>query len=182
MKARVLVVLAALAAVWPAVAEIEKVPTTQDGTLALRWWPKVTPPKGWRHDREHSVSYAINAMAPAGSSFDEAQTIMYAKAIYKPRDMQVKSVDMLVERDRQKFLARDPSMKIAKAPAIKTADGKALVSMTFTPASSGNWERVSYGEEGDFYIIFAVSSRTEKGYKSALPAYERMVRGYREKP
>ena len=45
----------------------------------------------------------------------------------------------------------------------------------------GNWERVSYGEKGDFYLIFTVSSRTEQGYKVALSAYKQFVNGYKEK-
>jgi hypothetical protein len=181
MKTR-LIVLLALAAAAPAAAEIERVATTADGGISMRWWPRVEPPKGWKHDREHSVSYGINAMAPARASFGKAQTVMYAKAIYKPRERELTSVDALIERDRRKSLERNPKQEVAKGAPLTTADGKVLQSLTYAPKGSGNWERVAYGEEGDFYLIFAVSSRTKAGYQSAMPAYEKLVAGYKEKP
>lgn len=182
MNPGIVLIAFALGAAMPAIAEIESVATTESGGVSMRWWPKVQPPKGWKHDREHSVSYSINAMAPAGKSFGEAQTVMYAKAIYKPRERDLASVDALIERDKRKSLERDPKLAIGKAEPLKTADGKVLQSVTIVPRGKGNWERVSYGEEGDFYLIFAVSSRTQAGYESAMRSYEQLVRSYKEKP
>jgi hypothetical protein len=87
----------------------------------------------------------------------------------------------LLSDDKERFLRDVPGVKISEAKKIKTADGKELTSFTFFPSGDGNWERVSYGEEGEFYLIFTVSSRTKKGYESSLPAYEAMLRGYKEK-
>jgi len=44
------------------------------------------------------------------------------------------------------------------------------------------WEKVSYGEEGEFYLIFTLSSRSEQGFKAALKDYELFISRYKETP
>jgi len=39
---------------------------------------------------------------------------------------------------------------------------------------------MSYGEEGDFYLIFVISSRTKKGFQGALKDYENFIHLYKE--
>jgi hypothetical protein len=164
-------------------AEIEKraVPCDATERICFYWWPKLPQAAGWHQDLDHSYMYSANALAPEGFTFANAETVIYAKALYKPRSPETKSLGQLVKDDKERFLKDVPGVKIAKAKAIKTADGKDLASFTFFPAGEGNWERVSYGEEGEFYLIFTVSSRTKNGLESALPAYEAMLRGYKEK-
>lgn len=172
-----------VATLLPAQAAVEMVETSSSLGPLKQWWPRVAPPKGWQHDREHSVAYGINAMAPQGSAFGEAETVLYAKALYRPREMELRDVDALIERDRRKALSQDPLRRTAAGPAVKTADGKVAKTITFTPArGEGNWERVAYLAEGDYFMLFAVSSRTRQGYEAALRAFEQMIRGYREKP
>ena len=177
-----LAVLSCIAMATPAIAEIERVATTDAGNLSMRSWPKLTPPKGWKHDRPHSVSYGINALAPQRGNFGTAQTVMYAKAIPKSRERELKSVDMLMERDKRKALARNSGMTVAAGAPLRTADGKTLQSITYAPKGEGNWERVAYGEEGEFYLLFAVSARTRAGYDGAMKSFEALVRSYKEKP
>jgi hypothetical protein len=74
-----------------------------------------------------------------------------------------------------------PGITITETKLIVTADGKKLRSFTFFPTKQGNWERVSYGEEGEFYLVFTISSRTKMAYDRAIAAYESLVSGYREK-
>ena len=171
-----------MAAATPAIAEIERIATTDTGNLSMRSWPKVTPPKGWKHDRPHSVSYGINALAPQRGNFGSARTVMYAKAIPKARERELKSVEMLMERDKRKAVANNPGVSVAAGPPLKTADGKTLASITYAPKGEGNWERVAYGEEGDYYVLFALSSRTRAGYDGAMKSFEALVGSYKEKP
>jgi hypothetical protein len=163
-------------------AEIEKIAITGDRGMEFYWWPKLPPVEGWGQDRGFSFRYSVNALAPVGQSFADAETVMYAKAVYKPRELEVKSLQMLVENDKQEFIASVPGVQINEAPALTTADGQKLISLMFAPRGEGNWERVSYVEEGDFYLIFTVSSRSARGLASAGKAYEALVSNYREKP
>ena len=165
----------------PLPAAIETVETPSSAGTVRQWWPKITPPKGWVHDREHSVAYGINAMVPEGQAFGEAETVMYAKALYRPREPRLRDVEMLAERDKRKAATQQPPRKATNAPALKTGDGKSMRTIAYVPAKGeGNWERVAYLQEGNYFILFAVSSRTKKGYDAARGAFERMVRGYKE--
>ncbi len=60
-----------------------------------------------------------------------------------------------------------------------TSDGSELESFTFFPAGKGNWEQVAYGEEGDYYLVFTVSSRSKDGFEKSWGAYEQFVKNYK---
>lgn len=170
-----------LSATLPVSAEIEKLGHACETGICLYWWPKLVPIDGWHHEPGPSQKYGANALAPDGSTFIDAETVMYAKATYKPRVPEIKSLEALIENDKKDFAANVPRVVIADAKSLITGDGKKLNSVTFFPGAQGNWERVSYGEEGEFYLLFTISSRTKDGYEKALPAYEAMIRGYKEK-
>lgn len=164
----------------PALAEIEKLATSCEKGLCFHWWPKLEPMEGWHQDREQSFNYSVNALAPDGASFANADTVMYAKAVYKPREPEIKSLEELIARDRRDFAANVPGVEITEALPLSTADGQLLQSITFFPTGKGNWERVAYGEEGDFYLIFTISSKSLSSYNSNVKAYEAMISQYRE--
>ena len=164
----------------PAGAAIEKIAIPSEDGIVLFWWPKVAAPANWKHDREHSLHYGFNAFAPEGSSFADAETVMYARALYKPREPDLKSLEALITRDRESFSKRDPTMKIEAGPPLRSADGRELPSLLFKPQAAGNWERVAYLEEGEYYLLFVVSSRNAEGLANAQSAYEALVSSYRE--
>jgi hypothetical protein len=161
--------------------EIEMVAAPTDSGVSYHWWPKVTAPDGWHHDQNASVYYSLNALAPDGAAFDESQTVMYAKAVYKVREPDAKSLQMFIENDRKAIRAGAAGVEIQEVAPLTTADGKRLRSFTFFPTKEGNWERVTYGEEGGFYLIFTVSARSLEGYHAASAAYRLLIERYAEK-
>ena len=163
-------------------AEIEKIAIPGENGLSVHWWPKLAPLNGWHQDREHSLFYGANALAPDGNTFKNAETVMYALAIFKPRAPDIKSLAALIESDRKEFEASVPGISIHEVAAISSFDGQKFRSFTFFPTSEGNWERVSYGEEGEFYLVFTVSSRTRSGFNAAVGAYEKLIIGYNQIP
>ena len=181
MRIAVLLIPALGLALQGAHAEIEKVAIPTAKGMSFHWWPKLPALKGWRHEREQSLHYGIYALAPEGSTFADAQTVMYAKAVYKPQRPEIQTLEMFIRSDRKASLSRSPDIVVQEHAALSTADGKKLRSFTFFPRKDGNWERVSYGEEGDFYLVFAVSSRSLAGYKAAEKAYMQLIRSYKEK-
>ena len=164
-----LLALLLLAVAQPASAEVEKLGRPCESGICLYWWPRLPPVEGWHCDAGASERYGANALAPDGSTFMDAETVMYAKAIYRPRVPDVKSLENLMKNDKRDFAASVPGVSITDVDPIATT-------------AHGSWERVSYGEEGDFYLIFTVSSRTESSYEKSLPAYEAMIHGYIEEP
>jgi hypothetical protein len=162
-------------------AEIEKIGEPCETGICLYCWPKLPAVAHWHHERGPSLKYGANTLARDGTTFMDADTVMYAKALYKPRIPGTTSLDVvLMNNDKEQFVRDTPVVKRSEVKALKTGDGQILRSFTFFPATQGNWERVSYGEEDDFYLIFTISSRTKSGYDKALPAYEAMINAYRK--
>jgi len=174
------VLLAAFFMSSSAYAEIEKLAMTSEKGVSFYWWPKLAPIEGWHQDREYSFSYRVNALAPGGFTFKDAESVMYARASYKPRIPEIKSLEAFIEDDQEDFRAKVPGVSIQEVSPLATADGQKLRSFTFFPTKGGNWERVSYGEEGEFYLIFTVSSRSQSGFDAVVSTYEKVVGSYKE--
>lgn len=163
-------------------AEIEKVAGICEKGICLAWWPKLEPIKGWHHEYGPSRKNGANIQVPDGFTFSNAETVIYAKALYKPRIPKTASLEMLIKSDKEEFLSNDSTLTVKEAEPLQTKDGKALKSYTFFPASKGNWEQVSYGEEVDFYLIFTISSRSQAGFVKSFQVYKQYINQYREKP
>ena len=166
-----------------AYGEMEKfaLPCTSSPNICFFWWPKLPAVTGWHHERNQSYNISANALAPDGSTFVDAETVMYAEALYKPRIPDTKSLEVLIDDDKKKFRTSTPGVLISEVAPLTTADGQKLRSLTFFPTAKGNWERVSYGEEGEFYLVFTISSRSKAGYDKAMLAYESLIHAYKEK-
>lgn len=163
-------------------AEIEKIAVPGEKGFSFYWWPKLAPVDGWHQDREHSFFYSAYALAPNGFTFKNAETVMYARALFKPREPDIKSLEALIENDRKGFEANVPGISIQEVAALSSSDDKKFRSFTFFPTSGGNWERVSYGEEGEFYLIFTISSRSLSGFNAAVGTYEKLIASYNQSP
>jgi hypothetical protein len=166
----------------PATADVEKVAQLCEQQICFRWWPRVDPPDGWKHEREYSLHYNFNALAPVGSDFGAAETVMYANAVYRPRVPEEKTLSTFISSDLQKFKEDTPGLTVDEAPPMFTGDGRIAKAFLLKPTRQGQWERVAYLEEGEYYIVFVVSSRSERGLLEASQAYQSLVISYREKP
>ncbi len=177
---RILLASSALLTCSAAVAETERIAQPCESGICFRWWPKVQPPAGWLHDRENSLHFNFNAIAPEGSNFADADTVMYANAIYKPRASWAKSLKAYIEGDHINFRRDSPGISIRPAAPLKTSDGRAVATWTLEPKTSGQWERVGYFEEGDYYMVFVLSSRTKAGLQANQRSFELLISTYRE--
>lgn len=166
----------------PAIADVERIAQLCEQQICFRWWPRVEPPEGWKHEREHSLHYNFNALAPVGSSFSSAEAVMYANAIYRPRVPNEKTLSAFIDSDIQKFKDDNPGLAVEESPSLKTADSKTAKVFLLKPSGQGQWERVAYFEEGEYYMVFVASSRTESGLLNASRAYESLITNYREQP
>lgn len=162
-------------------AEIQKSALVCRTGMCLYWWPKLPQLKGWHQDQDGSYQIGANVLVPDGKTFANAATVIYAEALYKPRAPELTSVDAMIVSDKKQFLEGKPNTIVVQSSELVTADRKKLKSFTYFPSKQGDWEKVSYGEEGDFYLIFTVSSRTERGYRQAEPIFEKLIGEYREK-
>lgn len=168
----------------PAMAEIEKRAVLKcDTGICLYWWPKLSVPTGWRQDVDASYSISANVLVPEGEDFSGAPAVIYANAIYKPRVPSEKTRDAYIQSDLEKFKQDSPGIQINHLKQQKTADGQALEAYSFSPAGNdGSWEVVAYGEEGEFYLTFVVSAKSQEALSKALPTFNKLVSLYQEKP
>jgi len=162
-------------------AEIEKLAQVCDTGICFYWWPKLPHLQGWHQDKDQSLNYGVNALAPDGFTFANAESVMYAEASYKPRVPETKSLGTLIADDKRRFLASAPGIVISEVREVTTGDGQKMRSFTFFPRSKGNWEEVSYGEEGQFYLIFTLSSRSQEGFDKAQDTYRDLIAHYKAK-
>ena len=166
----------------PAFSDVEKIAQPCGEQICFRWWPRLAPPDGWKHERGQSLYFNFNALAPIESNFANAEAVMYANAIYRPRVPNQKTLRAFIDSDIHKFKADNPGLSVTELPALKTADGKTVKLFLLKPKDRGQWERVAYFEEGEYYMVFVASSRTESGLLRVADAHEKLVSQYREKP
>src|SRR4029450_9721818 len=88
---------------------------------------------------------------------------------------QVKSLRQFIAEDRQTTAASTPGTVVAAAGTLSTADGQQLPAFTFFPKSAGNWELVAYGEEGDYFLIFTLSARSQAAYRRSESSFKTLA-------
>ena len=172
--------LLALAGVAPAMAEVEKNAVSGAQGIELFWWPKLAAVDGWDQDRAASLQYGANLLVPRGKSFGEAEAVIYGKALYKPRAPQIATLAELMERDRKAYGGQAGGSVVHESARLYTADARPLACLIFEPTSGGNWERVCYLEEGDYYLLFTLSSRSRTGFESSMKTFVAVLAAYRQ--
>jgi hypothetical protein len=163
-------------------SEIYKLAVPSDKGFELYWWPVMQPIAGWNHDEGASRANHVNAFVPNGSSFSDAPAVMYARAMYKPRTPDTKSLNQLIADDRKQFEQDFPGIRIAELAPISGSSGSKFRCLSFTPSGAGSWEHVAYAEEGEFYLIFTVSSTSEAALVRAQRDFEKWVSAYKLGP
>jgi hypothetical protein len=174
------VFLAIILCVGAVAAQAEIVKTADidcHGRICFHWWPKLAPLPGWHADENVNRRYGFNALIPDGASWSGADTIMYARAVYRESRPDIALLDAFIASDKKSF-ADEKGTLIADAAPVTTGDGAKLRSATYFRVDHKTWERVSYGEEGDYFLLFVVSSFSETAYEKRQADYEQMIRTY----
>ena len=86
-------------------SEIYKVAITDArcGGICFYWWPILPKIEGWQQDMPNSYHYSANAQVPIGETFSNAESVIYVKALFKPRMPETKTLQQLIQDDRDKF-------------------------------------------------------------------------------
>ena len=158
-------------------ADILRLAIQEGNKVEVYTWPVLPKVDGWHHDRKNSLHFRSNAQAPDGTNFMDAETVIYAKAIFKPSVPYLFDVDDLISNDRAQY-SSGADIRIAEVAPLAIANGIELRSLTFTPVGEGLWEQVAYGEEGEFFLLFTISSRSRAGFEKSWAAFESFVTNY----
>jgi len=176
-----LVFLALAVAPAVGVADIFKLAVPTDQGMQVYWWPKLPIIAGWEHDEDASRGNSVNMLVPDGKTFSKAPAVMYARAVFKPRVPETKSLAQLITDDQATFEREVPGIAVVELAPIADGDGKPHRLFSFSPPKSGTWELVAYGEEGEFYLIFTVSGNSKAALEHATPDFRKVVAQYRER-
>ena len=155
----------------------------ESGQMCFYWWPKLQEVSGWSQDIQHSFHYKANAQVPNGFTFVNAETVIYAKAVYKLQRPEIKSIAQFIEQDKTDFLAKDPKLSVSELEELRDRAGRRFAAYRFHPEGSGNWEQAAYSEEKDkdgneYFLVFVLSSRSESGYNNSINAFKQFIASY----
>ena len=160
-------------------AEIEVVGTDCEGGVCLIFWPQLTAIPGWHYDEAFSPRASVYALAQDGHSFEDSETVIYARAIRKSEVPEIESLQHLIVHDRMQFAENSPDISIRESGLLVSGDGEQWKTFAFVPAKAGNWEQVTYGEDEEFFLVFTISSKSEQGYRDNLVAYVQIIGAYK---
>ena len=172
----------ALATALPAHAGLDPVLGACDGHSCLWHEPTVRAPQGWAFKDGASTRYHARAFAPTGSTFADATAVMYAKAV--PKAGEAASLAAFMSQDIAGFRAKDAKLQVKTGLTLVDGDGRVLKAVELIPGSGGGaqWQTIAYGEEGAFYLVFALSAGGVLEHESALPAFKQMLATYHAGP
>lgn len=150
-----------------------------EGAGSCLWQePTVAAPKGWERKQGASAHYRAAAFAPAGSRFGNALAVMYAKAV--PKEGQPATLAAFIAQDVAAFRRQYAGLEVKTGLSFADGDGRRLSAVRMSPGKDGkaHWETIAYGEEGDHYLVFALSAEGILEHEAALPAFTQLVASY----
>lgn len=159
-------------------AAIDKLARPGSSGLDLVWWPRLPKVEGWKHDEDASWAISANVLLRKGENFSDAPAVIYASATYKPRTTS-KTLQQFIAAEQEDFSSRVPGVRIEKLSPLVDAGGNRLETCSFTPSRKGDWEVLAYGEEDEFFLIFAVSAHGKDALRAAMPAFRSLVARYK---
>jgi hypothetical protein len=179
---RALIMISLSSTVTPIVhAETEGFAYQCESGLCLWRRPIVDAPPGWIKDEESGARFRFNAFARKGESFTEADASLYALSVYRKNASP--TLAQHINAHRAKHLRENPGSKVSAGAVLQNADGKRLATHTFTPGPTDKeWQTAAFDEEGDYYLVFALSARTKQAHERALKDLANLVLGYSKSP
>lgn len=137
----------------------------------------VTAPSGWVLDNKSGVAQGLWAVFyPVGSSWKDSKVVMYINTASKSGDS---TLDGLIADDLERQRKESPGVHVTPGEPIELQDGTKAKVNHWSGDRWGNHESVAYIEAPTVWVMVVLSSRDEKAYKAALPAFSSLTRTYK---
>lgn len=134
-------------------------------------------PKGWVIDQEAGKRGGTCCVYyPQGSTFNDADTIMYPNIATK-REGQ-RTLDEFMKSDLSRFLEHEPAMKYENAQDILLQNKRIAKIRLFHGVNRGSSEAVAYIDEEKIVALFVMSSRSERAFNESMPLFRSAVKTY----
>lgn len=166
--------LALFAALMPltARAEVEKVEMKCEKGPCVKWFPKVTPPRAWHYDEDESAEQGVKVFAPDDMHSDMR---IYTYAIQKADKPALHTLDDVIAHEKENY----KEGRVMEGKPLSTLDGKKLRTFLYATKDEIRWDQASYGEEGQFYVVFAITTTGLYELNRYVNDYNSFVGSYR---
>lgn len=137
----------------------------------------LTTPPGWVIDNQNGRELGMNAVFyPKGSSWDDAETVMYTTYISfdSSKNETVKDV---IAADSIQYKKTSPQLRIKKQTPVKIGKNKKAIVYSFSV--EGNYEIAAYLEEKKGVILIVISSKNKNGCINNYKSFESLIKSYR---
>ena len=135
----------------------------------------IAAPKGWVLDNDSKKNNGLQVVFyPEGSSWNHSDSVMYINISLKKDKQGVKDI---VKNDVDGFMKRNKGLKVYDAPDVKV-DEKVAIVKYFQGHKGNAYEAVGCLDDEKVVIMFVLSSKMEKDFKSSLPAFEELLHSY----
>ncbi len=89
------------------------------------------------------------------------------------------NLQAFIEFNEFEYNSKSLGIEVEEVEPLVTADGQRLRSFINSNTKTGFVDRSSYGEEGDFFLIFVISARSKKWLDDeALRDYKQFINTY----
>jgi hypothetical protein len=137
----------------------------------------VTAPSGWVLDNKSGVGQGLWAVLyPVDSSWKDSKVVMYINTAPKAGDP---TLDGLIAGDLERQRKESPGLHVKPGEPIELQDGTKARVHHWSGDRWGNRESIAYIEAPTVWVMVVLSSRDEKAYKSALPAFSSLTKTYK---
>jgi mannitol/fructose-specific phosphotransferase system IIA component len=136
----------------------------------------VAAPPGWVTDRETGQKLGVCCVFyPAGSTWDDAETIMYTEIVEK--NEQHANLKAFMAFDIEQFRMNNPELIFEDGDSVHWGAKTAVVRF-FHGINKGSSEAVAYIDEPKIIAVLVMSAKSQKALDNSLPLFRNFVRSY----
>lgn len=137
----------------------------------------IEAPKDWIADHKTGSQMGICCVFyPEGSTWDDAETIMYPNIATKgPGQSNLKE---FMEYDLSDFREHNPGMTYEDAEDLPMKNNHVAKLRYFYGVNKGSSEAIAYIDEEKIVALIVVSSKSQKGLNDAMPLLRNMLKTY----
>ncbi len=134
-------------------------------------------PKGWIAD--HAVGESLGVCCvyyPEGSTWDNAETVMYPNIATKRRGQQ--TLKEFMDYDLAEFRKNNPKMTFVDGEKISLKNNRTAILRYFSGINQSAYEVVAYIDEEKIVALVVLSSKTQKGLNDCMPLLRETLQTY----
>lgn len=173
--------VAVLATLSPAGAEVETLFELRNTEIRPVFRLVFVPPAGWEANEEGLQQFGLPVYAPKGQGFHDAPAIIYIRVSGNEEN---RPLSTFIEISQTRWKKAVPDTQVTKAENEKRANGQGefLVYRIHNPSRPAQaYEMLAYGEDKDkdgkkYFVMISITAKSQKALDDAEKAYRTALR------